>query len=682
MTSDHQTGEGWISDLVENAEAVLDDSGKPRLFVESAAPDRTVAALRDILVGAGGLFDRGVPVRLARDQIQHGVVAQIVTPDVLVLLVHRVCRPYALKEKKGGSIVEVDVRLPRAFAVMYLDWRGEWRLPPLNGIASAPLLQEDGTILSTEGYDPISGMWRERVPDLRHLVPKRPSRHDAAASLRLIRHTFRTFCFADAGLVTEDGIAVVDIGRPPGKDESAFLAALLTAVCRPSLHHAPGILFRAAPLSGAGAGKGLLARCIAMIAFGREPHAVTGGIKAEELEKRITAELIEGSPVLFLDNLNNTAFRSDLLASAITERPARVRVLGRSQMVPLNPSALIVLTGNGLTVSEDLARRFITIELDPKTEDPEARRFSNDIRLDVTRDRTKLLAAALTIWRWGRLEQDLPTGRPLGSFETWCRWVRDPLLALDCMDPVARIAEAKEQDGRRLNTAELFTTWWDRYQDRPIVLRDLDDSVRQLIDPHGRGRQFVAAQLGKLVGTRLAGLVLSRAAAAGKWGSATFAMEKAQGPDKGRRQDDDQKPVARYASAPSQNDGPGEADNADAVSNSENAGSPEWHRGHRGHRGQDGIPPGGNAWPADGCDMVGFEMTPAYADVGHDDHRGHRAGIGSVEADPAGVEEPQKTADPADTACPEGPMPPMTPMPSGTRDETDDESSEGWSMRL
>ena len=52
-------------------------------------------------------------------------------------------------------------------------------------------------------------------------------------------------------------MAVVDISHPPGKDESAFLVALLTAVCRPSLHLAPGVLVRAAAMSGAGAGKGL-----------------------------------------------------------------------------------------------------------------------------------------------------------------------------------------------------------------------------------------------------------------------------------------------------------------------------------------------------------------------------------------------------------------------------------------
>ena len=155
-------------------------------------------------------------------------------------------------------------------------------------------------------------------------------------------------------------------------------------------------------MSGAGAGKGLLARCICIIAFGRDPHAVTSGATPEELEKRIAAELMEGSPALFLDNLNNTAFRSDLLASAITERPARVRLLGKSQMVPLNASAFVILTGNGLTVSEDLARRFIMVEFDPRTEDPEARPFKNDIRAEVRERRTELLAALLTIWRWGR----------------------------------------------------------------------------------------------------------------------------------------------------------------------------------------------------------------------------------------------------------------------------------------
>jgi hypothetical protein len=86
------------------------------------------------------------------------MVAQVISPDAMVLMAHTVCRPYVLKAKNDHTLSEANARLPRQFAVMYLDWRGEWRLPPLNGIATAPLLHEDGTITSAEGYDPNSGI--------------------------------------------------------------------------------------------------------------------------------------------------------------------------------------------------------------------------------------------------------------------------------------------------------------------------------------------------------------------------------------------------------------------------------------------------------------------------------------------------------------------------------------------
>jgi hypothetical protein len=525
--------EKLISEAINGAEDIRDpivanaQNNKPRLLMEDCNPNCIVAALRDILSRAGRLYNRGVPVRVAFDAIQRGMVAQVMTPDGLVLMAHEVCRPYVVKIKDGVP-VETDARLKRMFAVMYLDWGGEWNLPVLNGIASSPLLRDNGDIYSAKGYDPNSGMWIENLPDLTGRVPERPIKDQAAAALRLIRNTFKTFCFADAETIYDAtiGVAVVDLSKPPGRDESSFLNALLTAICRPSLHLAPGVLLRAAPMSGAGAGKGLLARCICIIAFGREPHAVTAGATAEELEKRIAAELIEGSPALFLDNLNNTAFKSDLLASAITERPARVRLLGRSQMVPLNASAFVILTGNGLTVSEDLARRFVAVDFDPRTEDPEARPFTTDIRVEVTARRTELLAALLTIWRWGRIATEIEAGLPLGSFAQWCRWVRDPLLALGCQDPAERVSEAKERDGRRQAVADLFAIWWERHGHQPIAARQLHDDVKQAADPQGRGRQYLASQLEKLAGTRMAGFVLTRQAPAGKWGVASYALKK------------------------------------------------------------------------------------------------------------------------------------------------------------
>src|SRR5262249_35822376 len=155
-------------------------------------------------------------------------------------------------------------------------------------------------------------------------------------------------------------------------------------------------------------------------------------------------------------------------------------------------SAFVILTGNGLTISEDLVRRFIAIDFDARIENPQARKFETDIRVEVTDRRKELLAGLLTIWRWGRIAVGIQPGLPLGSFEQWCRWVRDPLLALGCQDPVERVREAKERDDSRQATADLFAIWWEKYCDRPVKVRDLGDDVKQAVDPQGRGRQYLA----------------------------------------------------------------------------------------------------------------------------------------------------------------------------------------------
>jgi len=228
--------------------------------------------------------------------------------------------------------------------------------------------------------------------------------------------------------------------------------------------------------------------------------------------------------MLFLDNVNGSILRSDILASVLTERPARVRPLGRTGMVELNSTAFIAVTGNGLTVSEDLARRFIVCELDARCEDPEQRPFAADFLQKVELRRAELLSAAVTIWRWGRQNGDLQPGRPLGSFEQWAAWCRDPLLALGCRDPVERIDEIKSDDPHRRQIVEIFQMWYARHSDKPVKAKAIAEPVRALLDPQGRGRQFMAARLVHLAGTRAGGFVLRRQKAAGKWGTGTYSL--------------------------------------------------------------------------------------------------------------------------------------------------------------
>ncbi|MCQ4158802.1 DUF6371 domain-containing protein [Roseomonas sp. GC11] len=503
-----------------------DARGRADLFVSGSDLPDTARDLAALLAGTPHIFDRGGPVRVVFDAQRGGMVAEPLTLNAVIYEAHAIARPWRFRRDRDGAQIPELVTLPERVALLYLAMRGRWGLRPLDGIASAPLLAEDGGLRVVEGYDPGTRLWGERVPAVE--VPEAPDMEDARAALLRLRLFFQTFAFADAVRITPPGAAVpvVDISQPPGRDESAALVALMTAVCRPSLRLAPGLLVRAPAYSGAGTGKGLLSRILCAIAYGQAPRAMTAGSDAAELEKRIVAALIGAEQMLFLDNMNGTALRSDTLASAITERPASVRILGSSTIMLLNPTAFIIAAGNGLAPSEDLARRFLTVELDAGMEDPEARDFKGDLLRDAMERRADLLRDVLTIWRWGRLARDLPVGRPLGSFNDWARWCRDPLLALGCADPAERIAEAKANDPRRRQIAELFAAWWQHHRDMPMKATSLHEDVRALADPANKSRQSLAAILGKLDGTRAAGFVLKRIKTDANWSVTLYALQR------------------------------------------------------------------------------------------------------------------------------------------------------------
>jgi hypothetical protein len=512
--------------MTDTSAEIVDLAFRPKveLIIHRGSLPETAEALRNLFAKSGRLFDRGLPVRIIRPADGGPPSAIPLTRHNVVMEAHRLCQP--MKEDSKGNLIPVT--LPDRVAQMYLDMFGEWALPPLAGISTAPLLSADGGVRTADGYDPATTLWCRSVPTLKLL--SRPSRADAEEGLRRLRQVFSTFPFADATRRWEMalGVEVVDISALPGWDESAFLLDLLTAVCRPSLPLAPGALYTAPAISGAASGKGLLVRATCMVAFGVAPRAFTTGGERHELEKRLAAELMEAHPAVFLDNANGLALRSDTLASVLTERPARVRVLGRSLMVPLNSTAFIAITGNGLTVIEDLARRFILCELDARCEDPESRPFAGGFLNDIELRRAELLAAVLTVWRWGRQNAaQLTRGKPLGSYETWAEWCRDPLLNLGCRDPVKRIETLKANDPRRQRIAELFRTWSEHHGTNIMKANDLADPVKAIADPQCRGRQYLATFLSGLAGTHAAGFVLTRQESAGKWTAATYVLTEA-----------------------------------------------------------------------------------------------------------------------------------------------------------
>jgi hypothetical protein len=494
------------------------DEGVPELIINSSDPTATAKALATLIAKRNDfLFNGYAPIRIA-DETGWLPRALEVTTEMVRVLAHEICTPTKVRTTRGVA-ERIPVPLSKDIAQLYLQGlEGSWGLKPFHGINTAPLLSDDGGIRVARGYDAQSGLWCHDIPDI--IVPAEPTRNDVEYALRKLRETFRTFPFADAARLSDPGLTVevVDPTKPAGLDESSFLVALLTGVCRQSLDLAPGFLCDAPNFSGAGTGKGLLVKAICVIASGVRPSAFTSGHDAEEFDKRLTAALIEAHPAVFLDNFNSKDLSSDILASVLTESPAVVRPMGHTKTVPLHTRTFIGITGNSVQIAEDMARRLLNTHLDAHLENPEQRKFPPGFLDRIFVERANLLAAALTIWRWGRQNKCEP-GKPLGSYEVWAQWCRDPLLALGMRDPVDRIAEIKAADPKRRALVAIFDLWSAVHGDLIIKASDLGQEVIKAIDDKATvradgglqySRQRVAGFLAGHVNTRVGGYALTK----------------------------------------------------------------------------------------------------------------------------------------------------------------------------
>ena len=432
--------------------------------------------------------------------------ASMVTPEAVRVLAHEICRP--VKGLKNGF---EPVTLSADVANLYLKGLPDHGLKRFKGITASPILSGDGSIRMADGYDEQTGLWCHGIPHVP--VPDKVDRAAAERALEYIRMTFRTFAFADAETIFDPLLGVNVVTGKPKLDESSFISALMTAVCRASLPLAPGVLANAPNLSGAGTGKGLSVKALCIVASGASPSAFTSGHDEKELDKRLSAALVEARPAILLDNFNSKNLESDVLASALTEDPCEVRIFGQTKMVPLYVKTLIAVTGNGVSLAEDQARRFVNkINFDSKLENPESRPFKPGFLDTIREQRGELLSAVLTIWRYGRQNQ-IKRGASIGSYEVWAEWCRDPLLDLGCEDPVSRIAETKANDPRRRDLIAIFDAWWEAHLNQSRLAKDLAEEVIEAIEatsPNGHaGRQYVVSWLMKHDGTRIGGYVLT-----------------------------------------------------------------------------------------------------------------------------------------------------------------------------
>ena len=210
-------------------------------------------------------------------------------------------------------------------------------------------------------------------------------------------------------------------------DRAVHLAAIFTAAVRPMISTAPAFAYDA-PVQGSG--KTLLARCDGALATGGDPDIWphTAGRDDEETRKRLFTALRSGARAIVWDNVVGV-FDSAAMASLLTSDRYRDRILGKSESSSVPNRALMLMTGNNLTLTGDMARRVLVARINPDTDKPFAREFSVDPLAVCIAERQQMIAAALTLIRFYLSSgvARLGAGR-MASFEAWDDWVRQTVI--------------------------------------------------------------------------------------------------------------------------------------------------------------------------------------------------------------------------------------------------------------
>ena len=361
---------------------------------------------------------------------------------------------------------------PAAIAQTLLARSGSWEFPPLIGVVSAPTLRPDGSVFDQPGYDKATGLFLDTQNEVFPPIPANPTREEGQAALRLLIDELLNRPCLNSERPVDRGFSFTT-----DSDRSAALAALLTALVRPSLPTAPLFLARA---TRPGSAKSLLADIPALVATGRPATVFELGADADEVEKRMLSVLLAGDGVINLDNLE-VPLTGATLCKVLSAEAITGRLLGFNKTATVPTAALFLATGNNVQVIGDMTRRVVVCNLDPRSEAPESRQYDRDLATWIPENRPRLVQAGLTALRAyiaaGKPRQPYP---PMGSFEAWDLMVRRALTWLGEADPLAGTAQLDSDDPVRLKLRVLLLAWYDTFHGAGATSKEAVARAREI----------------------------------------------------------------------------------------------------------------------------------------------------------------------------------------------------------
>lgn len=368
-----------------------------------------------------------------------------------------------VKFNSKDSWEKCDPPFPLIKQILALNERRD--LKPLDAVVTCPTIRADGTLLASAGYDAATRLFLH-LPQHVPSIPDAPTIDQAKDALKALLRPFKDFPLIDGGA------------------KSALVSALLTAIVRPVLPTAPAHAFDA-PVQGSG--KTLLAQCVGALAEGVSPSIWphTKGRDDEETRKRLFTALAGGARSLIWDNIVGV-FDSASMAAVITSPVMTDRILGKSEAVSVPNKAMLILTGNNLSLTGDMPRRVLICRIDPQTDEPFAREFSLDPLAFVIEHRQEMAVAACTLIRARFVHAFTHAPGRMASFEVWDDLVRQTIIfcrdVLGCGskldDPMDLIREAQSADPERDALSGLLLALKSRFGTAQFTAREVLDAVQ------------------------------------------------------------------------------------------------------------------------------------------------------------------------------------------------------------
>jgi len=263
------------------------------------------------------------------------------------------------------------------------------------------------------------------------------------------------------------------------KDRYAAVSCLLTGMQRKLISDnsgCPGYLFTAPVQSS---GKTTLAQVISHSLYGRPAAASTFSDDSAEMAKHLLGILQEGHSSVLFDNLQEgSVIESNELAKVLTSDSYSNRWLGKNQTITVPCSVLWMFTGNNVSVCGDFNTRILPIELDPRTANPDQRRFTRgDVGAWCGQNREKILSACMQVIMAGK---DFNQSGALPSrFPSWDKFVRYPILKITGEDIGTIFQKNKQADPKLEGQRNFFEAWFETFGSAPQTAKQVLDKCRE-----------------------------------------------------------------------------------------------------------------------------------------------------------------------------------------------------------